>query len=137
MVSNPPDGMPRVTPYLYYENVADALDWLSRCFGFTEALRLDGPDGSVAHAEMRFLDGVIMLGCPGAEFRAPRHDDRRSGTTYIYVNDVDAHHAHATQEGATITSEPEDQSYGDRTYVAEDPEGHRWFFAQHVKDVEL
>ena len=91
----------------------------------------------MAHAEMRFLDGVIMMGCPGAEFRAPRHDDRRSGTTYIYVNDVDAHHASVKAAGADVLGEPETQFYGDRNYRVRDPEGHSWMFGQHVEDVNF
>ncbi len=31
--------------------------------------------------------------------------------------------------------EPADQFYGDRTYVATDPEGHYWSFAQPVRTV--
>ena len=27
--------------------------------------------------------------------------------------------------------------YGDRRYGAEDPEGHHWYFGQHVRDVAL
>ena len=49
MVANPPANMPRITPYLFYEDVASALEWLGRAFGFRERMRLPGPDGKVAH----------------------------------------------------------------------------------------
>jgi uncharacterized glyoxalase superfamily protein PhnB len=49
---------------------------------------------------------------------------------------VDHHFAHAQSVGATILEPPEDQFYGDRRYGAEDPEGHQWYFAQHVRDIE-
>lgn len=55
----------------------------------------------------------------------------------IYVDDVDAHFEQAKAAGAEIASEPADQFYGDRTYTAVDPEGHRWSFSQHVKDVDF
>jgi uncharacterized glyoxalase superfamily protein PhnB len=54
---------------------------------------------------------------------------------HVYVDDVDAHFERARAAGATILEEPADQPYGDRRYAAEDPEGHQWFFAQHVRDL--
>jgi uncharacterized glyoxalase superfamily protein PhnB len=53
---------------------------------------------------------------------------------YVYVDDVDKHFEHAKRTGARILEEPEDRFYGDRRYGAE-PEGHHWYFAQHVRDV--
>src|SRR5215471_11276028 len=64
MPANPPSNMPRISPYLYYQDVGRALDWLSRAFGFHERMRMPGPDGKIAHAEMEYREGVIMLGCP-------------------------------------------------------------------------
>jgi uncharacterized glyoxalase superfamily protein PhnB len=49
--------------------------------------------------------------------------------------DLDGHCARARAAGAVITAEPTDQFYGDRTYSAIDPEGHRWTFSMHVRDV--
>ena len=64
MTASPPENMPRITPYLYYEEVASALDWLARAFGFRERLRLPGADGGITHAEMELAGGVIMMGHP-------------------------------------------------------------------------
>ena len=68
-----------------------------------------------------------MTSGPHPDFGFPVH--------WMYVNDVDKHHEAAKAAGATILNPPADQFYGDRTYGAEDPEGHHWSFAQHVKDV--
>ena len=62
MVQNPPANMPRITPYLLYEDVESALTWLSKAFGFRERLRFPGPEGKLTHAEMEFDDGVILIG---------------------------------------------------------------------------
>ena len=135
MVQNPPEGFPRITPYLLYENVDATLDWLIAAFGFTERVRMKGPDGKANHAEVSLGDGVVMMGHPGPDYKNPK---RRGGATqlvYVYVDDVDKHYAAAKASGARILSEPADQFYGDRTYGAEDPEGHQWSFAQHVRDV--
>jgi PhnB protein len=135
MPANPPDHMPRITPYLYYQDVAGALDWLARAFGLKERMRMPGPDGAITHAEMEFADGVVMLGCPGPDYRNPRKLGEATQSLYVYVDDVDGHYRRARDAGAKILEEPKDQFYGDRRYGAEDPEGHRWHFAQHVRDV--
>jgi uncharacterized glyoxalase superfamily protein PhnB len=127
--------MPRITPYLLYEDVAASLDWLRRSFGFSERMRLPGPDGNVMHAEMEFADGVVMMGNPGPDYQSPAHIGHVTQQLYVYVDDVDKHFEHARDAGATIIAEPEDQFYGDRRYGAEDLEGHHWYFAQHVRDV--
>ena len=98
-------------------------------------MRIPGPDGKITHAEVELADGVIMMGNPGSEYRNPKRLGHVTQLIYVYVDDVDQHYAHAKGAGATILAEPEDQFYGDRRYAAEDPEGHHWNFAQHVKDV--
>jgi PhnB protein len=137
MAQNPPEGTPHVMPYLYYEDARAALEFLTNAFGFRERFKLDGPDGRIAHAEVETGDkGVIMLGEPGEGYRSPKAlGGKGTGSVYVYVDDVDEHHARAQAAGATIVREPEDQFYGDRNYAAQDPEGHEWFFATHVHDV--
>ena len=137
MPANPPEGMPRITPYLLYEDVAGALEWLTRAFGFRERMRIPGPDGKVGHAEMELADGIIMMGCPGPQYQNPKRVGHVTQNLYVYVDDVDKHFEKAKKEGATILEEPEDQFYGDRRYGAVDLEGHHWYFAQHVRDVAL
>ena len=135
MVENPPAGQARITPYLLYEDVAAALEWLARAFGFVERMRLPGPDGGVMHAEMAFADGVVFMGCPSPDYQNPKHLGAVTQSLYVYVDGIDEHYAHAKATGAVILEEPADQFYGDRRYGAEDPEGHRWYFAEHVRDV--
>ena len=136
MPKNPPENMPRITPYLHYEDVGAAIDWLARAFGFRERMRLSGPDGAIAHAEMQRDDGVVMMGNPGPQYKNPKRLGQVTQSLYVYVDDVNKHFIHAKQAGAKIIDEPADQFYGDRRYAAEDPEGHVWYFAQHVRDVK-
>ena len=138
MVKNPPKGYTRVSPYLYYEKPAEALDWLKQAFGFTEKLRVPDPERGVAHAELELDGSVIMLGRPlDPDFKNPKNLGGNTSSIYVYVDDVDSHYAAAQAAGATIERELEDQSYGDRQYAAVDPEGHVWYFSTHVKDVSL
>ena len=136
MAQSPPEGVPHVAPYLLYEDAGAALDYLVRVFGFTETVRMPGPDGPVTHAEIRMGPGMVMLGHPGGDYQAPATiGANTTQLTYVYVDDVDAHYDRAKAAGATITREIADQFYGDRTYSAVDPEGHAWHFATHVRDV--
>ncbi len=126
-----------ITPYLHYEDVGAALEWLGRAFGFRERLRFADPAGTVTHAEMEVEGGggEIMLGDPGPDYESPKRVGRATQLVHVYVDDVDGHCARAREAGATIVREPEDQPYGDRRYDAEDLEGHLWSFAQHIRDV--
>ena len=135
MPKNPPENMPRITPYLYYEDVATALDWLTNAFGFRERLRMPGPDGKIIHAELELAGGVVMMGSPSPDYQNPMRSGHVSQLVNVYVDDVDRHFDRAKGAGATILAEPEDQFYGDRRYLAEDLEGHHWNFAQHIRDV--
>ncbi len=137
MPQNPPEGMPRITPYLYYNNVRQARDWLVEAFGFEKRFEMAGPEGDLKHAEISWREGVVMMGevCEEAGGKSPAELSANSQSLYIYVDGLDAHCAHAKAAGARIAEEPVEMFWGDRMYTAEDPEGHKWTFAEHVKDV--
>jgi uncharacterized glyoxalase superfamily protein PhnB len=135
MPASPPENMPRISPYLLYEDVEAALAWLATSFGLKERMRMPGPDGKIVHAEMELAEGLVMMGCPGPEYRNPKRLGQVTQNLYVFVDDVDKHFQHAKASGAKILEEPAEQFYGDRRYGAEDPEGHQWFFATHVRDV--
>ena len=135
MTGGPPAGMARIVPYLFYEDVADALAWLTKTFGFIEHLRYTEDDGSVTHAEARVADGVIMLGDPGASYENPKRHGHLQSSLVVYLDNVDGHCARAKESGAEVISEPTDTPFGDRMYSVRDPEGHRWDFCQHINDV--
>ena len=136
-----------VIPMLSYEDCSAAADWLARAFGFREHERYADDDGRVTHVTLLYGDdGVLMIGWPGPDYESPRHHAETCEAAhrwlevpyvvdgvYVQVDDVDAHCERARQAGARILSEPEDVEYGDRRYRAEDPEGHRWMFAQPIE----
>lgn len=135
MVQNPPENFPRLSPYLYYEDAAGAIEFLTGAFGFEERMRIPGPDGRVGHAELQIADAVVMPGEPMGAYKNPRQIGHVTQGVYVYVDDVDKHFEVAKTAGAKIVEEPNDKFYGDRSYTVDDPEGHQWFFAQHVRDV--
>ena len=125
-----------VTPYLLYSSCEDALDFLSRAFGFQETLRYTGAAGYVNHAEMAVGTGHIYMGNPGPQYRSPKQLGQETVGIYVEIDEgVDAHCERAKAAGAEIIEEPVDQAYGHRRYTARDPEGHHWYFAQVVEQV--
>lgn len=123
-----------ITPYLLYEDVAGALEFLSKAFGFRKYGRaMAGEDGKLRHAAMKLGDHMIMMGWPGPQYKNPKRLGQVTQELYVNVTNVDKHFARAKQAGAKIIEEPQDTEYGHRRYGAEDPEGHEWYFAQEIK----
>lgn len=127
-----PDIAPRVMPYLLYEDADRAVEWLTTAFGLREADRQRGADGRTSHAELRFGNEQILLGCPGPQYRNPKHIGSLTQYLYLLVSDVQAIFERAVQAGATVVEKPADQPYGHRRCAVDDPEGHRWYFAQPI-----
>lgn len=134
MANSPPEGYPRLSPYLNYRDTGAMIAWLSKAFGLVERERMQAPDGSVQHAEMTFEDAVIMMGTPSKDYKNPNMLGQTTQSLYMYVDDVDEHSKTARTAGAEIIEEPSTQDYGDRRYGAKDPEGHVWYFASRVND---
>lgn len=124
-----------VVPMVMYEDVASAVGWLTKAFGLREALRHSNEQGQVTHAQLLIAGHEIMLGWPGAHYLSPARHGHHCQSVLVHVADVDAHHLLAQQAGAKIISPLQTQPFGERSYEAEDREGHRWFFSQHVEDV--
>ena len=124
-----------LAPALFYRDAWAAIDWLEKAFGFERTLVLSDADGGLAHSQLRFGNGYIMVGTEwSADTVSPASTGgRNTQTVHVHLEtDVDAHCARARAAGAVVLQEPADQFYGDRTYRARDPEGHLWTFAQNV-----
>lgn len=116
-------GLRGVEPYLYYEDGAAALDWLSRVFGFRVLVRYLDENGAVAESEM-MVGATRVHVAGGSKVPAP------AGINLIVVvDDVDAHHAHTVAAGCQAAP-PVDQPYAARTYSVRDPQGYSWTFWQ-------
>ena len=137
MLQNPPEGFPRICPYLFYDDINAALNWLEKAFGLETVFSIPDPQGAIMHAEMKLYDGIIMMGPTSDEqnCKSPKSLGAIHQSLYIYVDDVDAHYNQAKAANAKILMEPSDQFWGDRMYAVFDLEGQQWTFAQHVKDV--
>ena len=132
-----PEGYHSVTPYLIVEGGARAIEFYKQAFGATELFRMEGPDGKIAHAEIKIGDSHVMLGDESPEMgaRGPRAFGGSPVSLMLYVEDVDATVGRAVEAGAELTRPVANQFYGDRTGGVKDPFGHAWYIATHVEDV--
>jgi uncharacterized glyoxalase superfamily protein PhnB len=137
MPSNPKNTTSTVIPAMRYRDANAAIEWLCNAFGFERHLVVPGENGTVAHAQLSFGNGMIML-CSAREdefgqWVKPPRETGGIGTqsAYVIVEDADAHYARAKAAGAEIVMEVEDQDYGGRLYSCLDPEGHLWSFGTY------
>jgi uncharacterized glyoxalase superfamily protein PhnB len=126
-----------VIPCLRYRDAPAAIEWICRAFGFEKHLVVPNQDGTIAHAQLSFGNGMVMLGSVvESEFgRLMKQPDEVGGaetqTAYVIVSDADAVYAQAKAAGATIVMEIKDEDYGGRGFTCRDPEGHLWSFGTY------
>lgn len=132
-----PPGFSALTPHLVCRGAADAIAFYARAFGAVEACRLPTPDGRLMHAMLTIDGAPLMLvdefperGCLG-----PQGSKSSPVTLHLYVSDADATVAQAVAAGAKLVMPVADMFWGDRYGQVEDPFGHRWAVATHVRDL--
>lgn len=132
-----PEGMHTVTPHLVCEGAGDAIDFYKKAFNATETSRLPGPGGKLMHGSIRIGDSTVMLvdAAPEHGMPGPKALKGSSVIVHLYVEDADAFVAKAAAAGAKVTMPVTDMFWGDRYGQLEDPFGHRWSVATHVRDV--
>ena len=126
-----------IIPTMRYHDAPAAIEWLCETFGFETALVVPGENGAIAHAQLTFGNGMIMLSSAGEA----RFDDLQKPPTevggvstqspYVVVSDADDHYRRAREAGAEIVYEIEDQPQGGRFFSCRDPEGHLWNFGSY------
>jgi len=136
-VKHIPEGMHTVTPHLVCAGAGAAIDFYKKAFGATETSRMPGPGGKLIHASIRIGDSTVMLVDEMPEWGSlgPKALKGTPVVIHLYVDDVDAFTARAVAAGAKVTMPVADMFWGDRYGQIEDPFGHRWSVATHVRDV--
>ena len=143
-MKDPPEGWPRISSALFYDDAAAAIDWLARAFGFETRVRIENERGQIVHSQLTLNGGLIMVGQAGLSEDRPQCKSPKAiggantQALCLFVDDADAHCERARAAGAVITVEPATQDYGeaywsDRTYEAEDLERHHWWFMQRLR----
>ena len=141
-MSNPsqnpiPQGMHTLTPHLVCAGAADAIEFYKKAFDAIEEARLPGPDGKLMHAMVRIGDSPLMLVDESPQWGMLGAKALKGSpvTIHLYVDDVDATVERAVAAGAKVTMPVADMFWGDRYGTLEDPFGHHWSVATHVRDV--
>jgi len=143
-----PGDWPRISSSVFYQDAQKAIDWLCDAFGFEVRLKVEGEGGRVEHSELTYGEGLIMVSQEDSQaarawkrvMRSPRSlNGANTQCMMIFVDDADAHCAHARARGARIVDEPTVHDYGadywaDRSYGALDPEGHMWWITQRLRN---
>ena len=133
------DTRPNIFPGIKYQDAPGIIDWLVLTFGFEKQFIVPGPNGTIAHAQLKYGPGVIMVGSARDRdelfgSKTPREAGGVTQSVYIYVADIDSHFARARSAGAEIIVPLKDTEYGSREYSARDPEGHVWSFGTYYPE---
>jgi uncharacterized glyoxalase superfamily protein PhnB len=134
MVTNRSVPVNTLLPHLSYQNVDEAIRWLTRVFGFTEHYRYGEPNGIVNGAQL-FLGNAYIMVRSARDHATPAQLGYGTQSLTVFVDDVDAHFARVKAGGARLVEELHETVYGEQQYGVEDLEGHRWLFSQHSRDV--
>jgi PhnB protein len=141
-MSNPavdriPQGMHSLTPHLVCAGAAEAIEFYKRAFNAVELGRMPGPDGKLMHAMVKIGDSMLMLVDEFPQYGSvgPKALKGSPVTIHLYVEDVDATVKQAESAGAKVTMPVADMFWGDRYGRLEDPFGHQWSVATHMRDV--
>ncbi len=132
-----PRGYHTITPSIIVHDGPAAIDFYKKGFG-AKQVELDfGPGGKVWHASLRIGDSMFMLmdEFPEMGANSARRIGDSPGSMWLYVRDVDKLYQQAVAAGATSVREPEDQFWGDRSAMVEDPFGHTWSIATRKERV--
>ena len=125
-----------ILPHIHYSDVAAAIAWLTRVFGFTEYYRYGGSMEQPSGAQMYLGKAFFQLSRSGPRSASPAGTGGRSTQSLtVFVEDVEAHFAKAKAEGARFFEEVHETVYGERQYGVFDLEGHPWLFSCHAKDL--
>lgn len=124
-----------VLPHIVYENVAEAIEWLTRVFGFREHFRYGDPTQPQG-AQISFGDAWFMLDAERPGRQAPKNLGSRSQYLTVFIENVDEQFERVKAAGAKIVEELNEPIYGERQFAVEDLGGHVWLFSKHVRDMD-
>ncbi|PWK85331.1 VOC family protein [Fulvimonas soli] len=131
------DTRSTIIPCLRYRDAHAAIDWLCKAFGFGMQAVYDDGEGGVAHAQLAFGGGMLMLGSVrdnafGRHIAQPDEiGGRQTQSAYVVVADCKAHYERAKAAGAVIVDDYAEKDYGGAGYSCLDPEGHLWSFGSY------
>ena len=132
-----PQGMHTITPHLVCAGARDAIAFYKKAFGAEELSSLAGEDGKIMNAMIKIGDSCMMLADEFPQWKSfgPKSLNGTPVTLHLYVEDADAAFQRAVDAGASVKMPVADMFWGDRYGIVEDPFGHLWSIATHVRDM--
>jgi uncharacterized glyoxalase superfamily protein PhnB len=121
-----------VLPHVEYKDLAEAIEWLGKAFGFREHYRYGEP---LSGAQVHLGKAWIMVHLAEEGCASPRELGYGTQSLTVFIDDVEAHFGRAKAAGAKILEEPHETVYGEFQYAAEDLDGHHWLFSRHARDL--
>jgi len=131
MISNRSVPTDIVLPHVTYQDLSEAIAWLTRVFGFTERYHYGDP---ISGAQVYLGKAFIMLDKAETGEASPAQLGYGTQSLTVFVEDVEAHFQRAKSAGATIVEDLHETEYGELQYGAEDLDGHHWLFSRHARD---
>ena len=126
-----------IIPGMRYKDAPAAIKWLCKAFGFKEYLVVQDENNMIAHAQLIFRNGMIMVESL-KEDEFVKHQKPPSAlkgfnsqSPYIIVEDIEKHYNCAVEAGAEIILPLKEQDYGGKLYSCKDPEGYLWHFGSY------
>lgn len=119
--------------HVEYQNLGDAISWLTRAFGFAEQFRYGHP---VSGAQMMLGQACIMVRQARPGQKSPAQLGYGTQSLSIFIEDVDRLFGRGKAAGAKVSEAPHETEYGEYQCAFEDLDGHRWLFARHARDVK-
>jgi uncharacterized glyoxalase superfamily protein PhnB len=124
-----------VLPHVVYRDVAAAVEWLGRVYGFREHYRYGDPTAP-SGAQVYLGSAYVMVSREQDRSASPARVGHRTQSLTVFLEDVDGHYARSKAAGAKIVEEPHETVYGERQYATEDLDGHLWLFSRHAADLD-
>jgi uncharacterized glyoxalase superfamily protein PhnB len=121
MPATPNSTKANVIPCLRYRDAPGAINWLCANFGFEKHLVVPGENNTIAHAQLSFGNGMIMLGSTA------RVDNEYSKL----ITQPDAAYERVKRAGAQIVLDIKDEDHGGRGFTCRDIEQHVWSFGTY------
>jgi uncharacterized glyoxalase superfamily protein PhnB len=121
-----------------YRDALAMIEWLVQTFGFEKKAVYMNGESLVAHAELTFGNGMIMLGSVNNGSETAVHSvqpdaigGRQTRSIYLLVSNCDAIYASAKAAGAEMVLDLRTMDYGGKAFTCADPEGHHWSIGEY------
>lgn len=120
-----PEGFSTVSAYIFAEKAEELIQFLKDGFYAEELNRSINPkNGDIANVILKMGHSCFMISQARGQYLKMR------SAFYLYVNDVDALHKRALENGAREEFPPKDMPYGDRQSGVVDPAGNYWWISE-------